>query len=123
MNDAIIGNINALVQPDDVFWCLGDFCFVGGKDYYRESAIYRSRIKCATMHMVWGNHDTSSKIASLFNTSHKMEMIAINPESGRYYIDEEVIRPFGLDEIIKIMQARPGFWMDYHGKRGNRDEE
>jgi len=191
MNDALLANINSLVQPDDVLWCLGDFCFAGNKDYYSESYIYRNRIKCKNVHMIWGNHDTPTRIAGLFNSNHEQVMIAIDPGSGAYHIGEETIRkerprshwvklmlnhyfmaiwngshkgvwhlyghshanaeawadammpgrrcfdcgvdnankvlgdyrPFGLDEVVKIMQARPGFWMDHHGKRGNRDEE
>jgi calcineurin-like phosphoesterase family protein len=50
MDDAILGNINALVMPQDILYHLGDFAWKNPKEY-------RSRIKCRQVHLVIGNHD------------------------------------------------------------------
>lgn len=82
MNSIIIDNINADVGEDDVLWCIGDWCF--NRNYRDACAVLRSRIKCKTIHMVWGNHDAPSEIADLFATHHTCVMVSIR-EDGQYY--------------------------------------
>ena len=53
MDDAIVNGINSVVGVEDVLFLLGDFAF-GDMKYYRE---FRSRINCATIHLIYGNHD------------------------------------------------------------------
>lgn len=53
---AILGAINAAVQPEDTLWVLGDFCW--GK--LEEAQAYRNRIACRNVNLVWGNHDHRS---------------------------------------------------------------
>ena len=90
MNDAIIARTNELVQPDDVLWILGDWCFASGKFYYQDSRRCRDRLNVKTAHIVWGNHD-SRKIADLFDSNHEQVMISINPHNGDYIVGEEEI--------------------------------
>ncbi len=53
MDDCIIDNINSMVMPEDILWHLGDFAF-GDKNNIPE---LRHRIKCKTIHFIYGNHD------------------------------------------------------------------
>ena len=62
MDNTIINNINLVVKPGDIFYILGDFCFC--KDQERRKYIlgnYRERIKCGTVNLVIGNHDSHYK--------------------------------------------------------------
>lgn len=53
MDEALITNWNAVVQPEDIVWHLGDFAFRSA----RAPQDYLSRLN-GTKHLVWGNHDT-----------------------------------------------------------------
>lgn len=53
MNEAIIFNWNAVVQPNDMIYHLGDFCFAK-EDYMFDS--YLNRLK-GTIIFIKGNHD------------------------------------------------------------------
>ncbi len=53
---ALIDAINALVGEDDELWVLGDFCW----GEYAQANLYRRRIHCRRLHLVWGNHDDRS---------------------------------------------------------------
>ena len=52
-DDALIDNINAVVQKGDLFYILGDFC-MGRLDEVRA---YRNRINCNNVFLIRGNHD------------------------------------------------------------------
>ena len=49
---AMVANWNAVLQPDDVVWHLGDFAFRNA----RAPMDYLRRLH-GTKHLVWGNHD------------------------------------------------------------------
>lgn len=53
MNDTIIDNINAVVEPDDTLYHLGDFAF-GDKS---QIPALRERIACRNIILLKGNHD------------------------------------------------------------------
>lgn len=53
MNNTLIDNINSMVGEDDILYHLGDFAF-GDKT---QIPILRSRIKCKTIFLCYGNHD------------------------------------------------------------------
>lgn len=53
MNDCIIDAYNSKVQPDDILIHGGDFAF-GDK---KQIPALRNRIKCKTIHLIYGNHD------------------------------------------------------------------
>lgn len=56
MNQAIISNINSVVNTDDYLLCLGDWCF--GRDSNKDTVITtRNAIKCKNISLVYGNHD------------------------------------------------------------------
>jgi calcineurin-like phosphoesterase family protein len=56
MDAAILAAINAVVQPDDTLWILGDFAYRGRNPHY-----YRYQIACRDVRMLLGNHDRRSK--------------------------------------------------------------
>lgn len=71
MDQYLIDRINEVVQPDDVLWHLGDFCFGPSGPAFRACArAYRERIRCRTIHFTWGNHD-DPRIAPLFASHHE----------------------------------------------------
>jgi calcineurin-like phosphoesterase family protein len=55
MDAQLIDNINRVVQPDDLLYHLGDFCWSASK-----AGHYRQRLKVKQLHIVRGNHDSSS---------------------------------------------------------------
>ena len=70
MDQTIIDAINNNVQPNDVLWHLGDFCFAPRKKYYDIAKFYRYRIFCKNIGLIFGNHDRAI-IRELFCWSHK----------------------------------------------------
>jgi len=54
MDELLVHNINAVVQPDDVLFHLGDFAFKGAEYIYA----FRNQIQCKNVHLILGNHDT-----------------------------------------------------------------
>ncbi len=71
-DDALLDAINSRIEPEDVLWLLGDFCW-GGLDV---ATAYRERIRCRHVHLVWGNHDHHS-IRPLFDRAIDMGMIKV----------------------------------------------
>lgn len=53
MNNAIVNNINNVIQQDDIAICLGDWSF-GGFEFIRE---FWDRLNCKNIHLILGNHD------------------------------------------------------------------
>ncbi len=83
MDSALIFNINQIVQPDDVLWMLGDFCF--NSNYAKK---IRDRIHCKTIHFFWGNHDKRvPEVKALFVTDNDLAAVSIASD-GKYWIHE-----------------------------------
>jgi calcineurin-like phosphoesterase family protein len=55
MDEAIIDNINRVVGRNDTLYHIGDFCWQASR-----AGHYRQRINCRKIHVVRGNHDSSS---------------------------------------------------------------
>lgn len=79
-DDALIENINKLVQPNDILYHLGDFAFRASKSTQE----YRNRIACKHIVMIGGNHDPrrsnwrlDQRFANLFTEAH--ELLQIKP--------------------------------------------
>lgn len=53
MNAAIVNNINAVANQDDLLICLGDWSF-GGFDSIQN---FYNRLICKNIHLILGNHD------------------------------------------------------------------
>ena len=54
MNRGLAANINSRVGPNDVLWCLGDWVFGQGSDYYRKARWFRDQIRCRTVYLRLG---------------------------------------------------------------------
>jgi len=54
MNKAILKGINNNVKEDDILYFLGDFCFGN----HKLTSVWRNEIKCKTIHVCKGNHDS-----------------------------------------------------------------
>jgi calcineurin-like phosphoesterase family protein len=65
--------INSRVGERDTLWILGDFCF---RDF-EKAKMYRSRVRCKHVHLIWGNHD-APKLESLFERTFDQGMIKID---------------------------------------------
>lgn len=84
MTDTLIAETNAIVGEDDILYHLGDVGMApkpGSSKkrwdrYYDEVRYYRDRIKCRTIHLVWGNHDDYC-IRDLFTTTDKMMSVHV----------------------------------------------
>lgn len=55
MDDYLIDQINKYVYPEDELYHLGDFCWSASK-----AGHYRQRLKVRKLHIIRGNHDSSS---------------------------------------------------------------
>lgn len=55
MNDAVIDSVNRTVLKSDTLYFLGDFAM--GGNLQEEIPKLRERIKCETIHFIFGNHD------------------------------------------------------------------
>lgn len=85
MNDTLINNINAVVEPDDELWHLGDFAMFSKREsvssYYNRCKGYRDRINCNNVNIIWGNHDENPNLDNdypiwdLFNSDYTLTQI------------------------------------------------
>lgn len=62
MDDAMINNINAVVQPDDILYHLGDFAVIKHGNERERIQGYRDRINCKTIYLIAGNHDPHTSL-------------------------------------------------------------
>ena len=76
MNRALADNINSRVGPNDVLWCLGDWVFGQGRDYYRKAKWFRDQLACRSLFLVWGNHD-DRRIRDLFTATFDQTEIRV----------------------------------------------
>ncbi len=77
MNRGLAANINARVGPSDVLWCLGDWAWGKGGEYYRNARWFRDQIQCRTVNLLWGNHDERG-IRELFHEVHEQLQIRVD---------------------------------------------
>jgi len=77
MNNTILENINSIIQRDDVFHILGDFCFA--KDFAIVKS-FRKSINCKNIHFILGNHDRFSyrEYMSIFSSVEYYKEIKYN---------------------------------------------
>ena len=81
MNEALIGNINDVVQKDDELWILGDFAYKIDRQSVRE---LRDQISCRHVHLVYGNHDRDYSQDHIFQSvQHYKEL---KTEYGRFIL-------------------------------------
>lgn len=63
MNEAIIKNHNACVQPEDTVYALGDCCLGGGDSNILEANKSLIEQLNGKIHIIRGNHDTDRRVA------------------------------------------------------------
>jgi calcineurin-like phosphoesterase family protein len=110
-DDALLDAINAVVQPRDTLWVLGDFCW-GDLETARE---YMGRIRCPNVNLVWGNHDDRS-VRPLFGKVIEQGMI--NVEGQQIWLNHYPMRSWD--------KRFHGSWHVYahvHGRLVREDEE
>ncbi|MFW9874470.1 MAG: metallophosphoesterase [Candidatus Thorarchaeota archaeon] len=67
MNKALIAGINATVDRNDILYHLGDFCWQASR-----AGHYRQRINCRKIHIIQGNHDSSSLRKHVSSMNHML---------------------------------------------------
>lgn len=141
MNQAILDNINSVVQPNDHLYCLGDWCFSSRDKYITDARHYRDQIKCQNLHLIWGNHDNYSlrrsvDFASCMDTarvetaygdfflshyphvswdkSHRGVMHLYGHVHGLYHDNPPVIFPesWAAHDVGVDVEERYGVWSD-----------
>ncbi len=65
MNVCLIDNINATVEKSDELWILGDFAYKVNKEAVR---VFRNKILCRHVHLVYGNHDKNYERDHIFQS-------------------------------------------------------
>ncbi len=65
MDKSFIDNINAVVGRNDTLRHLGDFCWQASK-----AGHYRAKINCRKIHVIRGNHDSSSLKTHVSSLNH-----------------------------------------------------
>ena len=78
MNKYLIDNINAVVQPNDTLWFLGDLLFAPNHIYRQKAEEVRARLAAKKVHFVTGNHDRVDKLGGLFESISVRKEIVIN---------------------------------------------
>lgn len=84
MTDCVVQSINEVVPEDGALIHLGDWSFGGHKNI----PILRERIKCKTIHHIYGNHDLNIrwKYREVFTSCQDyLEIFASDP-SGKYHL-------------------------------------
>jgi len=110
-DEALLDAINAVVQPRDTLWILGDFCW-GKLDMARE---YLGRIRCQNINLVWGNHDDRS-VRPLFGKVIEQGMIKVGGQE--IWLNHYPMRSWN--------KSFHGSWHVYahvHGRFVREDEE
>lgn len=84
MNDRLVYELNAAIEPDDVLIHLGDWSFGG----FESIAEFRNRINCKTIHLFLGNHDhhianNKENIRDLFASVNKLETVEVRVPQGK----------------------------------------
>lgn len=68
-DDYVLKQINAVVEPGDTLYHIGDYCF-GPRGRVRQHASWlRDQINCKTIYLIWGNHDRY-EISSVFTKTY-----------------------------------------------------
>ena len=102
-DDCLVDEVNEIVKPEDELFILGDFCWSNG---YRKPGHFLQRIKCRTVHLVWGNHDRENYRQN-FSTAEDVRVLKL----------AEQITPNGQSSIQLFLSHYPhAFWpASHHG--------
>ena len=83
MDDALIDACNAVVDRDDILCHQGDFCWMASR-----AGHYRQRLNVRKLHMIRGNHDSSSLAGhcTSFKEMHTLKLQLGAPATPRLKI-------------------------------------
>ena len=92
MNDTLVNNINEVVGEDDILIHLGDWSFGG----FENIELFRNRINCKNVHLVFGNHDHHVRrdkggVQSLFSSTHDYLMIDLRVHKPGKIVDRHTL--------------------------------
>jgi calcineurin-like phosphoesterase family protein len=127
----LVHNINTMVRPDDILFCLGDWSFGNYKDNEAVTNIrkFRENIKCKNIHLIMGNHDqeirrNEDNVQEIFSSVSEYKELFIVEESPK----ERGVRPHKQNIILSHYAMRVwhnshrGAWMLYGHSHGTLDE-
>lgn len=100
-DETLIANFNSLVKENDEVWHLGDWSFGG----HEQIKIFRDRLKCKNINLVFGNHDQhieplDSKYRSLFTSCQYVKQFHLK-----------------LDSTLSGKYGKQGFFLSHYGHR------
>jgi calcineurin-like phosphoesterase family protein len=75
MNNKIIDSTNDVVEKNDSLVILGDFCWT---KKFEVAKSFRDRINCKNVYLVWGNHDRTNVLSSVFNACYHQYLWTVN---------------------------------------------
>ena len=92
MNDTLVNNINEVVGVDDILIHLGDWSFGG----FENIELFRNRINCKNIHLVFGNHDhhirrNKGDVQSLFSSVQDYLMIDLRMHKPGKIVDRHTL--------------------------------
>lgn len=109
MNEAIVTNLNSLIKPQDVAWCLGDWSFGG----HENIKIFRNRLNCKRINLIFGNHDQhiepiNSVYRELFDSCQYVKNLS-------YKIDSGISGKFGKTKLFLSHYSHQVWNQSHHG--------
>jgi len=92
MNDTLVNNINEVVGEDDILIHLGDWSFGG----FENIKLFRNRINCKNVHLVFGNHDHHIRrdkggVQSLFSSTQDYLMVDLRVHKPGKVVDRHTL--------------------------------
>lgn len=108
-DNTIVDNINQVVKEDDELYHLGDWSFGG----HEQIKIFRERIKCKNIHLIFGNHDQhiepiDSPYRKLFASVQYYKELSLK-------VDPKKTKFFGKHKIILCHYAMRVWNKSHHG--------
>ena len=81
MNETLIANWNAVVEPEDITWILGDFC-AGGPERWAEILKRLNGRKC----LITGNHDAPETVEAVRGFFQEIAEYRETEDEGRHVV-------------------------------------
>jgi calcineurin-like phosphoesterase family protein len=90
MNAVLVGNINEVVEQDDILFHLGDWSFGG----FEQIELFRNQIVCKNVHIITGNHDhhienNRDGVQSVFSSVNKYLDLVVKYNVGTPLMGEQ----------------------------------
>lgn len=105
MNETIIKNFHSIITPEDDLYLLGDI-FLGDLD---EGMKLFHQLP-GKIHLVWGNHDSNSRINEMSNSYNVVEVVGyagiIKYKKYNFYISHYPTITANFDDCEKTIKRR-----------------